>query len=169
MRDRKININCIDKTIVVDGVGYNCPDMPETAEGTRAISWNPKFEKPGECESQDSHRFSDFGLIEPFLPFWQKRHDERNKAVKEAEERNAKAQKDFEKQLKQAEKDQKKAAAEAKKREKHDAALSSLYETDWKIIRAMEEKLAAEGAIDPDLVKERQKARDVVEKERKKL
>lgn len=171
MQDKKISINCIDKTIVVDGVAHHCPDMSDWMEGTRAIQWDKSSgaRLPGSVESQDSHRFSDFALVEHYLPAWQ-RADEEAKQIAAAKKRESEAEEAKIKALKEA--GQQEAAAmeaDTANRAKHDEALNLLCFSDWKIIRAMEAKLAADGQIDPDLVKLRANARKVVELERKKL
>lgn len=171
MRDSVISINCIDRTISVDGEAYHCPDMPETAAGTRAIHWNPQrnARKPGTCECEDSHKFADFQLVEHFLLAWKVAKAQH--AAQEAErEGKAKAVEERERRQ-EAEARAERAEQEAHhaKRRAYNEALHTLHSTDWKVIRAMEAKLAAEGSLDVETVKARSEARQIVERERKKL
>jgi hypothetical protein len=169
VQDKRISINCIDKTIVVDGIGYQCPDMPDCAEGTRALQWDPAKPKPGSCECHDSHKFSDFTLVAHFLPHWQEARKAEIKRLTDLEA-DEQAKTDA---MKKAQADEAAQAAAFKaaraKRKAHDDAMRSLETSDWQIIRAIERKLAADGLIDDKLVKAREAARKTVEQERKKL
>lgn len=139
--------------------------------GVHALRWTPGEKPAGFIEQRgDSHGHSDWSLIEPFVEAWEKA---RAAAKAEAEAKEAEVKAEFEKRKAEAGRQQKEAEEKFQAQQRnwaaYGAALSTLGESDHEVIKAMEAKLVAEGALPDDLVKRRQEARAVAKSEKQRL
>ena len=157
-----------DGMVGVDGEFYAADiTLPP---GVRVLRWYPRDYPHGFIEQAgDSHGFSDFGKIEPYLHAWEVAKD-RAKAKAEAEQaefeaRKAKIEAEVETSKANA------AIAEAKMRATQAdraalvSAIRTLSASDHEVLKAYE----AGVPIDPALGKKRAEAREIVKSERKRL
>lgn len=165
-----------DGMVNVEGEIY-LVDLPVKA-GVHALRWSPTEDPRGFIEQRgDSHGFSDYGLIAPYVEAWEKAKSAAKTEVeaKEAEvkAKEAEVKAEFEKRKAEAEKQAKEAEekfiALQQDRAAIGKALGILADSDHEVIKAMEAKLAAEGALPDALVRQRQEARAVAKSEKQRL
>lgn len=168
MQDKTIFVDLTSDTVSVDGEQYSVPRTVQTDDGRAVftLSWNPSSmgkTRGFTVVSGDAYGFNDFARLEPHVAAWQDA-----KAVADAE-LEAKRQADIaaDQEKKEAEEKaiaetQAKIAAEQQAALDRFAPYNTLSSTDFKIIKAMEAKLIAEGAIDPELVAQRAAARQTI-------
>lgn len=161
--DHRITIHALEKTVSVDGEAYTLEDFA-WPEGLISLAWDPSLTLAGQITKQgDAYRFNwnafEYNEIERYFEAWKIAKAKADAAREEQRLADiAKAKAEQEEQEK----------AEAAAREAMEAqrplfeAQSTLANTDFKIIKAMEAKLIAEGALDPDLVAKREAARQTI-------
>jgi hypothetical protein len=167
MQDRTITIIPDEKSVTVGGETFIIPGL-DWPSHVHMLMWEPKADRLKGYISQagDAYRFDGFDQFEPYVAAWKdaKAKDDAEKA-KAAQEAEA-AEKEREAAAKRAEAEQRalieEAMAQAEKQRPIAQAQAALASTDFKIIKAMEAKLIAEGAIDVDLVAKREAARQAI-------
>lgn len=167
MQDKTILIVPSEKSITVGGETYVLPDFDFPAH-VNSLMWEPKAERLKGYISQvgDSYRFENFDQFERYVAAWQ---DAKAKADAELE---AQRQADIAAAKEKQEAAEKEAAELQALVDAHKADLerqrpvleahAQLAGTDFKIVKAMEAKLIAEGALDPELVAQREAARQKI-------
>jgi len=167
MQDKAIMILMDEKSVTVGGETYVIFNL-DWPEHVHMLMWEPKAEKLKGYISQvgDSYRFDDFTQFEPYVAAWQQAKDKADaekEAQRQADIAAAKEKQEAEEKAaaeRQAAIDQ--ALAHAERQRPIHEAQAALATTDFKIIKAMEAKLIAEGALDPDLVAKREAARQTI-------
>lgn len=183
-----------DRIIVVDGVVHRCEFEPH-APDLHAIQWDGdrgEFEWKGRACSkfapeQTGKAYQEASeVVARYQGIWKSADDAARKAVEAAAEKRReeiKQQEDAVAAFKAAQ-EQARADRDAKLKEQEEAraerqriaekqrpvteALQHLYETDHEVIKAAEAVVAAQGALPPDIVASRAKARAFVRKNRPK-
>lgn len=169
MQDKVITVSGPDQTVTVDGRRIRClPEPDKSPRAVRSMRWDPSVQNwPGYVEYADAsgHGFKDFARVKPYADLWgaQKALDDEAEAIKaahaEAAQRRLQAEHDA-----LAAKEEADLAAQAPV----NAAYTGLVLSDHEVIKAMEDKLVAEGALDPEMVAKRRAWRNVIKAERAK-
>lgn len=168
MQDKTIQVIPSEKSVTIAGETYVLTNFDWPGD-VHHLAWDPSQVLRGRgfiSRQGDSYRFASFDQFERYVAAWQdakaEAEAERVKAAQEAEA----AEKEREAAAKKAEAEQRamieQAMAQAEKQRPIVEAQAALASTDFKVIKAMEAKLAAEGAIDADLVAKREAARQTI-------
>jgi antitoxin component of RelBE/YafQ-DinJ toxin-antitoxin module len=162
MSDKHIIVIADDKTVAVEGLSFKC--LKDVPADLHALRWVPGQKPPGYIERKygDSHGFSDFSIVAPYMPPWQaaKKDDDARKEAQKIERK--KAQDDLDARV--AEQRRK-----AEERKDLNSALNELGLTDHEVIKAMEAMLADQGKLPEDLLTKRREARAKAKAEKKRL
>lgn len=72
MRSRRISVIADDRTVVVAGEAYACPEDGLFPADLHALQWSGSGRMPGHIERKigDSHGFVDFERMAPFVEAW---------------------------------------------------------------------------------------------------
>lgn len=170
MQDKSIHVDCVSQTVTVNGITHEV-DVPAPEENGKllvSMHWDPQRPRLNGFITMFGDAFSvdGFARFEPYAAAWQQaqsKAEAEQEAQRKAAEDAAAALK-AEAEAERAEADAMLAQAQAEFETKRPilAAQAALSSTDFKIIKAMEAKLAAEGALDPDLVAQREAARQTI-------
>ena len=167
MQDKTIFVDVHDKMVAVGGEPYWLPDF-DWPEHVHTLSWAPERNTLRGSISQvgDAYSFDDFSAFAPYLAAWQ------DAKVKADAEKEAQRQADIAAAKEKQEAAEKDAAELQALVDAHKADLerqrpvleahAQLAGTDFKIVKVMEAKLIAEGALDPELVAQREAARQKI-------
>lgn len=164
MQDKTIFVDVHDKMVAVGGEPYWLPDFDWPAH-VYTLSWTPERKALRGSISQvgDAYAFDDFSAFAPYLAAWQQakaKADAEKEAKRQADEAAAKEKQEAEE--KATAEAQARIAAEQQAELDRFAPYAILSGTDFKIVKAMEAKLIAEGALDPELVAQREVARQKI-------
>lgn len=167
MQDKRIHIDVAKGVVGVDEEYYAVTgfDWPLHVHELR---WDPALPtfRGGISQAGDSYRFDDFSTFVPYLDAWQRAKDKADadkEAQRQADIETARVKQEAEERAaaeRQAEVDARKAEFERQRPVLE--AQAHLASTDFKIVKLMEAKLIAEGALDPDLVAQREAARQTI-------
>lgn len=158
--DKNISIHAAEKTVAINGEAYVVESFDWPTDLIH-LGWDPNQPRlKGHVSRQgDSYRFESFDQFERYIAAWQDakaKADEEREAARLAEIEAAKAEQEKIDAANAA------AIAEMEQQRPFYEAQRTLASTDFKIIKAMEAKLIAEGALDPDLVAKREAARQTI-------
>ncbi len=170
MEDRNISIVAPDRTVVIDGQGFQCEDFPVTPEGLHAIHWRPKLKAPfGHYEwvgkPDNEKTFSNFGRLSGYVDAWVKAKSAQAKQLADieakvkAQQREAQALMETQKVAMEAQK------ARMERMRPYYEALAALGASDHEVLKAAE----AGTQTDPALVAKRAALRSTARAEKQKL
>jgi hypothetical protein len=157
------------RKVIVDGVSHVC--LPEVPADFRVLTWDDaNLECPGYGETEAGAKgFRDRSRIEPFVALWRVADVAARKEVAEQQAARDAEKERIARENERIEQDGKKAAAEFEARKPMYEAMNALSASDHEVIKAMEAKLASEGALSSVFVKGRQDLRSTVKAERARL
>jgi hypothetical protein len=75
MNIETMNVNCLDRTISINGEGYLCASWPEADPNIASLSWRPAG--ASKCRGHvayvrgPAHGTNDFSLLSPFVASWE--------------------------------------------------------------------------------------------------
>lgn len=95
MNIETMNVNCLDRTISINGEGYLCASWPETDPNIASLSWRPAG--ASKCRGHvayvrgPAHGTNDFSLLSPFVASWEDARERTlsRKAMEHAEAQGA--------------------------------------------------------------------------------
>mgnify|MGYP003405363877 FL=1 len=167
MQDKTIQVTPSEKSVTIGGETYIIPDLDWPAH-VHMLMWEPMRDRLRGYISQvgDAYRFDNFDQFKPYVAAWEDakaKADAEKEAQRQADEAAAAVKKEAEeKEAAERQAAHDAVLAEIERQRPVVEAQSALASTDFKIIKAMEAKLLADGALDPDLVAKREAARQTI-------